>query len=99
MVQVASISQRIWDMKYRLKHADGSPVDKNINDTWNRLATALSEPEVESDVWQQKFYKVLEDFKFLPAGRIVSGAGAKRKVTLFNCFVMGDVPDDMAGIF
>jgi ribonucleoside-diphosphate reductase alpha chain len=99
MVQVASISQRIWDMKYRLKQADGRPVDKNIDDTWNRLATALSEPEIESDFWQQKFYKALEDFKFLPAGRIVSGAGAKRKVTLFNCFVMGDVPDDMSGIF
>ena len=99
MVQVASISQRIWDMKYRLKQADGRPVDKTIDDTWHRLATALSEPEIDNDLWQQKFYKALEDFKFLPAGRIVSGAGAKRKVTLFNCFVMGDVPDDMAGIF
>ena len=99
MVQVASISQRIWDMKYRLKHSDGRPVDKNIEDTWARIAKALSELETESEVWQQKFYNALEDFKFLPAGRIVSGAGAERKVTLFNCFVMGAVPDDMAGIF
>jgi ribonucleoside-diphosphate reductase alpha chain len=99
MVQVASISQRIWDMKYRLKHADGRPADKNIEDTWDRLATALSEPEIDSEAWRKIFYNALEDFKFLPAGRIVSGAGAKRKVTLFNCFVMGSVPDDMAGIF
>ena len=99
MVQVASISQRIWDMKYRLKHADGHPVDKNIEDTWARLSKALSEPENENEAWQQKFYNALEDFKFLPAGRIVSGAGAEREVTLFNCFVMGAVPDDMAGIF
>lgn len=41
----------------------------------------------------------MENFKFLPAGRIISGAGADRRVTLFNCFVMGDIPDDMAGIF
>ena len=99
MVQVASISQRIWDMKYRLKNADGRPVDKNIEDTWKRLATALSEPETEQKIWRQKFYDALEDFRFLPAGRIVSGAGAKRRVTLFNCFVMGEVPDDLSGIF
>ena len=41
----------------------------------------------------------MEDFKFLPAGRIAAGAGTQRKVTLFNCFVMGTVPDDMGGIF
>ena len=99
MVEVASISQRIWDMKYRLRGENGSPVDKTIEDTWDRLATALSEQETESDFWKEKFYDALKDFKFLPAGRIFSGAGANRKVTLFNCFVMGDVPDDMGGIF
>ena len=41
----------------------------------------------------------MADFKFLPAGRIISGAGSARDVTLFNCFVMGDISDDMAGIF
>jgi ribonucleoside-diphosphate reductase alpha chain len=99
MVQVASISQRIWDMKYRLKQPDGRPVDKTIADTWSRIATALAEQEADPALWSQQFYNAMEDFKFLPAGRIVSGAGAKRKVTLFNCFVMGNVPDDMAGIF
>jgi ribonucleoside-diphosphate reductase alpha chain len=99
MVQVASISQRIWDMKYRLKKADGQPVDKTIDDTWNRLAGALAEPEADPELWSQRFYEAMDDFKFLPAGRIVSGAGAGRNVTLFNCFVMGAVPDDMAGIF
>ena len=99
MVQVASVSQRIWDMKYRLKQADGLPVDKTINDTWSRLADALAVPEADAEHWSRRFYTAMEDFKFLPAGRIVSGAGSKRNVTLFNCFVMGDVPDDMAGIF
>ncbi|MBL6930161.1 MAG: adenosylcobalamin-dependent ribonucleoside-diphosphate reductase [Rhodospirillales bacterium] len=99
MVQVASISQRIWDMKYRLKKADGQPVDKTIADTWKRLAGALAAPEADHGLWSQRFYEAMDDFKFLPAGRIVSGAGAERNVTLFNCFVMGAVPDDMAGIF
>ncbi|HER27331.1 MAG TPA: adenosylcobalamin-dependent ribonucleoside-diphosphate reductase, partial [Rhodospirillales bacterium] len=101
MVQVASISQQIWHMKYRLKEADGRPVDKSIEDTWTRLASALAEPEAEPDrpAWQQKFREALDDFKFLPAGRIVSGAGTGRSVTLFNCFVMGEIADNMGGIF
>jgi len=99
MVQVASISQQIWDMKYRLKGANGEPVDKSIADTWIRLADALAVPEEDSEIWSRRFYKAMEDFKLLPAGRIVSGAGSGRNVTLFNCFVMGEVPDDMSGIF
>ncbi len=99
MAQVAPISQQIWDMKYRLKHVDGHPVDKSIEDTWLRIATALSEGEADKDLWRQKFYDLMEDFRFLPAGRIISGAGTTRRVTMFNCFVMGSIPDDMAGIF
>ncbi|MEK9755385.1 MAG: adenosylcobalamin-dependent ribonucleoside-diphosphate reductase, partial [Rhodospirillaceae bacterium] len=49
--------------------------------------------------WEDTFFDAMDGFMFLPAGRILSGAGASRRVTLFNCFVMGDVPDDMAGIF
>ncbi len=99
MPSVAAISQQIWDMKYRLKSADGAPVDKTIEDTWRRVATALAAPERDPALWTERFYEALRDFKFLPAGRIVAGAGTDRNVTLFNCFVMGTVPDDMGGIF
>jgi len=98
MPQVAAISQQIWDMKYRLKR-DGAPVDKTIEESWWRVARALAEPEKDAELWSRRFYEALEDFKFLPAGRILAGAGAERNVTLFNCFVMGTVPDDMSGIF
>ncbi len=50
-------------------------------------------------VWEDRFYGALEDFKYLPAGRITAGAGTDRSVTLFNCFVMGTIPDSLAGIF
>jgi ribonucleoside-diphosphate reductase alpha chain len=99
MTQVASISQQIWDMKYRLKGADGRPVDKTIEDSWRRVARALAEVEADSALWEQRFYDAMSDFQFLPAGRILSGSGTERRVTLFNCFVMGDIPDDMASIF
>ncbi len=101
MPPVASISQQIWDMKYRLKGPDGNPVDRTIEDTWRRVATALAEPEAEAERagWAERFYEAMTGFKFLPAGRVVAGAGSARNVTLFNCFVMGTIPDDMAGIF
>src|SRR5438270_3687454 len=104
MAVVASISQQIWDMKYRLKGPAngpiaGEPIDKTIEDTWQRVANAVAAPEAEPQRWAERFYAAMSDFRFLPAGRVIAGAGAGRQVTLFNCFVMGAVPDDMGGIF
>src|SRR6201997_11363 len=99
MAVVASIAQQIWDMKYRLKGPSGEPFDKTIEETWRRVATALAAPERDTAMWTERFYAAMTDFKFLPAGRVVAGAGSGRLVTLFNCFVMGTIPDDMGGIF
>ena len=96
---IAPISTQIWDAKYRLKTGDGSPVDLTIEDSWRRVARALAAAERDPALWEQPFYEALQDFRFLPAGRILSGAGTDRKVTLFNCFVMGDIGDDLASIF
>ena len=95
----APIAEQIWDMKYRLKTADDEPIDSCVEESWRRVAKDLARVEAEPGIWEEKFYAALEDFKFLPAGRIAAGAGTQRKVTLFNCFVMGTVPDDMGGIF
>ena len=99
MPPVAAISQQIWDMKYRYKGRDGEVFDKTISETWRRVAGALAAPEKDPELWTERFYRAMEDFKFLPAGRIIAGAGTGRNVTLFNCFVMGTIPDDMSGIF
>jgi ribonucleoside-diphosphate reductase alpha chain len=96
---VAPISRQIWDAKYRLKTLDGAPVDLTVEDTWRRVAKALAAIEPAPSEWEPRFYQALEDFRFLPAGRILAGAGAERRVTLFNCFVMGEIPDDLGGIF
>ncbi|MBT6508766.1 MAG: adenosylcobalamin-dependent ribonucleoside-diphosphate reductase, partial [Marinovum sp.] len=95
----APIAEQIWDMKYRLKDADSTAVDSTVEDTWRRIASDLARVEEDPAQWEEKFYEALEDFKFLPAGRITAGAGTARKVTLFNCFVMGTIPDSMGGIF
>ncbi|MEL6277404.1 MAG: adenosylcobalamin-dependent ribonucleoside-diphosphate reductase, partial [Pseudomonadota bacterium] len=102
----APIAEQIWDMKYRFKSSgrDGDPAthfDATVEDSWRRVARALAavEKPKERKEWESRFYEALEDFKYLPAGRILAGAGTERSVTLFNCFVMGTIPDDMSGIF
>ncbi|NIZ61105.1 adenosylcobalamin-dependent ribonucleoside-diphosphate reductase [Sedimentitalea sp. CY04] len=95
----APIAEQIWDMKYRFKQADGTPIDATVEDSWRRIARDLARVEEQPTAWEDTFYNALDDFKYLPAGRITAGAGTARQVTLFNCFVMGTVPDSMAGIF
>ena len=97
--RTSPISHEIWDMKYRLKTDDKTPIDKTVEDTWRRVATSLASAEKDPETWAQRFYGALSGFKFLPGGRITAGAGTGRDVTLFNCFVMGTIPDSMDGIF
>jgi ribonucleoside-diphosphate reductase alpha chain len=104
MTNIAAISQQIWDMKYRLlapanEAGVREPIDKTIEDTWRRVATSLAVNERDPALWGERFYQAMSDFQFLPAGRVIAGAGSARDVTLFNCFVMGAIPDDMGGIF
>ncbi len=101
MAALSAISHHIWDLKYRLRDAEGRPLEGSIEESWARVAKTLAAPEADGtrDLWQQRFQDALSDFQFLPAGRILAGAGSGRAVTLFNCFVMGTIPDDMDGIF
>ena len=96
-----SFSHQVWDLKYRLKAADGTPIDLSVEDSWARVARAAAqaEPPGEQEFWTAEFLSALRDYRFLPAGRILAGAGTGRAVTLFNCFVMGTIPDDLSGIF
>jgi ribonucleoside-diphosphate reductase alpha chain len=92
------ISRHIWETKYRFR-ADHAGSDASIQDTWRRVARALASIEPDAAGWEQRFYDLLEGFGFLPGGRILAGAGTGRRVTLFNCFVMGVIEDSMDGIF
>ena len=101
MAELADISRQIWDLKYRLKGSGVAQPDQTIEDTWTRVATAVAaaeKPEHRAR-WTGEFARALGDFKFLPAGRVIAGAGSGRSVTLFNCFVMGTIGDDMSAIF
>lgn len=92
------ISRHVWETKYR--YLEGETRERAITDSWRRIAHALAACEPNDPAaWEQRFFGVLEDFKFLPGGRIQAGAGTSRNVTLFNCFVMGPIEDSIPGIF
>ena len=94
-----AISRRIWDTKYRFREL-GEIRDQTVEDTWRRVARALASVEKSGHAaWEQRFYNVLEGFRFLPGGRILAGAGTGHRVTLFNCFVMGTIEDSLDSIF
>jgi len=99
----AAISQEIWDRKYRFKRPDGSPVDAALDDTFWRVTRAAAAAEKGGrrvrEKWAQRFHGAVADLGFLPAGRILAGAGTGRAVTLFNCFVLGAIEDDLGAIF
>ena len=94
------LASEIWASKYRFAPA-GDGGDAAIEETWARIATAVAEAEPPKlrKVWRERSLGSLQDFQLLPAGRIIAGAGTARSVTLFNCFVMGEIPDDLGGIF
>ena len=89
-----------WRAKYRRADAAGTP-EQNVAATWRRVAHALAQAEAPAQraEWERRFYSILEDFRFLPGGRIFAGAGTAQRVTLFNCFVMGVLDDSLDGIF
>jgi ribonucleoside-diphosphate reductase alpha chain len=95
-----AIAEEIWSAKYRFSPREGGG-DDSFAATAHRVATAVAAAEVPEvrDQWRARFEEAIRDFHFIPAGRILAGAGTARTVTLFNCFVMGTVPDSLDGIF
>ncbi|WBX83743.1 adenosylcobalamin-dependent ribonucleoside-diphosphate reductase [Sphingosinicella microcystinivorans] len=95
-----ALAEEIWTQKYRFQPADGDG-DESVQATWVRVAHAIAanDPPPEQARRAQDYLDALTDFRFIPAGRILAGAGTGRNVTLFNCFVMGAIPDDLDGIF
>jgi len=92
------IAEHIWRTRYRLVTSDAA--EAGIEDTWRRVSGALADVETRNrETWEARFYDILSDFRFLPGGRILAGAGSGRRVTLFNCFAMGIVRDHMESIF
>ncbi|MHB1057896.1 MAG: adenosylcobalamin-dependent ribonucleoside-diphosphate reductase [Rhodanobacter sp.] len=96
-------SHDIWDKKYRLKAKSGEPVDATIDETYQRVARALSDVEASDELrghWYERFLWALRRGA-IPAGRITSNAGAlahKPATSTINCTVSGTIRDSMDDI-
>ena len=95
-----ALAEEIWTAKYRFAPPEGKG-DENFADTAERVARAVAQAEAPElrEHWRERFRDSIADLRFIPAGRVLAGAGTERSVTLFNCFVMGTIPDSLEGIF
>jgi ribonucleoside-diphosphate reductase alpha chain len=74
----------IFNDRYALKNAKGAQVELHPKAMWFRVAEAISSNATDL----LSYYKILMDFKFVPGGRILSGAGAEDGKTFYNCYVI-----------
>ena len=102
-IPLQSASLDIWDSKYRLKTKDGKAIDTNIDETYKRVAKALAGVEQGKALQDQQYKDFLWALRkgVIPAGRIVSNAGAlehKPATSTINCTVSGIIEDSMDDI-
>jgi ribonucleoside-diphosphate reductase alpha chain len=97
----SELQQRIFLDRYALKDPNGIPIESKPEEMWQRVAAGIASVESTEEkrtCWAQCFYDALRDFRFVPAGRILAGAGSGHAVTFFNCFVLPSPEDSRGGI-
>lgn len=99
-MQLTGIRNTVFLDRYALKDEAGTPIEKTPEEMWRRIAHAIAkvEPKSKQSFWEDKFYGAMQDFVFVPGGRILSGAGTGYKVTFYNCFVIPSPHDSRQGI-
>ena len=93
---------RVFYEKYALRDPSGRQVEKSPDDMWRRVAAELASVEADETMkkeWATKFHWLLQDFRFVPGGRILFGAGQPRKSTLLNCYFFKIKEDSIEAIF
>ncbi len=100
-MQLSGVSEKVFLDRYSQKDKKGNPIEKTPNEMWERVANATA--EIENDgrkrrKWSRIFNEALADFKYVPGGRILAGAGTGYSVTYYNCFVIPSPKDDRGGI-
>jgi ribonucleoside-diphosphate reductase alpha chain len=95
------LRSRVFYEKYALRDVSGQQVEKTPEQLWLRVAKELASVEVfdKKQEWTEKFYWLLEDFRFVPGGRILFGAGQPRRSTLLNCYFFKIKEDSIEAIF
>lgn len=99
-MKLEGIRQKVFLDRYSYKDENGKPVEQVPEEMWRRVARAVAKVEKPANrkTWEDKFYKAMEDFKFVPGGRVLAGAGTGHAVTFYNCFVIPSPKDSRDGI-
>jgi len=99
-MKLTGISEKVFLDRYALKDKKGNPIEKRPEEMWRRVARAVASIEKtrEKKAWERKFYQAMKDFKYVPGGRILAGAGTGFSVTFYNCFVIPSPKDAREGI-
>lgn len=99
-MKLSGISEKAFLDRYSLKDKNGDPIEKIPNQMWQRVAGAVAEAEKKKDQkkWKKNFLHAMEDFKYVPGGRILAGAGTGYDVTFYNCYVIPSPADSRGGI-
>ena len=99
-MKLDGVREKVFLDRYALKGVEGELLEHTPEEMWRRVADGIAGQEKKSKQakWSKEFYRVLEDFKFVPGGRILSGAGTGYEVTYFNCFVIPSPKDSRHGI-
>ncbi len=93
---------RVFSDKYALRDRDGHVIEKTPPEMWRRIARELASVEGSAGLrreWEERFYWLLEDFRFIPGGRIMHGAGNPKRITNLNCYVLPIQEDSIEAIF
>src|SRR5665811_1174033 len=99
-MKLDGIREKVFLDRYSLKDKKGDPTEKSPEEMWRRVAKGVVGAEKKQDrqKWEKKFYEAMLDFKFVPGGRILAGAGTGFDVTFYNCFVLPSPKDSRDGI-
>ncbi|WP_026487657.1 adenosylcobalamin-dependent ribonucleoside-diphosphate reductase [Caldanaerobius polysaccharolyticus] len=76
--------EKVFLNRYALKDIKGRPIEHTPEETFRRVANAVGQTDAEREM----FFKVMNEWKFIPGGRILAGAGSGHEVTYFNCYVI-----------
>jgi ribonucleoside-diphosphate reductase alpha chain len=99
--RLEGVREKVFLDRYALKDRDGKATETAPEDMWRRVAKGIAavEPTPEKQAyWTERFYEALSDFKFVPGGRILAGAGTGTAVTYYNCYVIPSPEDSRGGI-
>lgn len=100
-MKLTGISEKVFLDRYSLKDKAGKPLEKRPDDMWKRIAKSVASQEKTPEgkkKWEKEFNDAMKDFKYVPGGRILAGAGTGYDVTFYNCFVIPSPKDARGGI-